>query len=293
MAYDYEAFKKDVYKLTNINLDLYKERQMKRRIEALITRHKFSGFEPFFQAMTKDEELLDIFVNYLTINVSEFYRNPSQWEMFEKDVLPFLMKKYGKKLTIWSAACSTGDEPYTIAMIMAKYMPLENIKIYATDIDDAVLRKAQLGIYADKSVAGLPKAFLEKHFTKTKDGKHYQISDDIKKCVDFRKHNLLEDKYFSDIHMVVCRNVVIYFTDEAKDMVYAGFHKSLCNEGILFIGSTEQIMNAKDLGFTTYKAFFYQKAGEPLVAGTTTQRKITTSPVERKPLTRPVPPKNR
>ncbi len=292
MAYDYEAFKKDVYKLTNINLDLYKERQMKRRIEALVARHKFSGFESFFQAMTKDTELLDTFVNYLTINVSEFYRNPSQWEMFEKDVLPFLIKTYGRKLTVWSAACSTGDEPYTIAMIMSKHLPLENIKIYATDIDEAVLRKAQLGIYSDKSVAGLPSAFLEKHFTKMKDGKHYQISDDIKNCVEFRKHNLLEDSYFSGIHMVVCRNVVIYFTDKAKDMVYQGFHKSLCDEGILFIGSTEQIMNAKELGFNTYKSFFYQKGKKQAQAKRTISVKNdATSQQDGKSLVRRVYPK--
>lgn len=261
MIYDYEAFKKDVYKLTNINLDLYKERQMKRRIEALIARHGYKDFASFFRGIQNDEKLLDIFVNHLTINVSEFYRNPGQWELFENDILPLLIEKYGKKLSVWSAACSTGDEPYTIAMIMAKYLPLENIKIYATDIDEAVLKKAQLGIYSDKSLAGLPKDLYNKYFTKTKDGRFCQISGEIKRCVEFRKHNLLEDTYFTDINMIVCRNVVIYFTEEAKDMVYRNFHQSLTDEGILFIGSTEQIIRAKELGFQPYRSFFYKKIG--------------------------------
>lgn len=264
--YDYEAFKKDVYKLTNINLDFYKEKQMKRRIEALIARHGYQGFEPFMKGLTTDEKLLDVFVNHLTINVSEFYRNPGQWELFEKDILPRLIEMYGNKLRIWSAACSTGDEPYTIAMIMAKHIPLENIKIYATDIDEAVLKKAQLGIYTEKSLAGLPRDLYQKYFTKSKDGKTCQISDEIKKCIEFKKHNLLEDTYFSNINMIVCRNVVIYFTEEAKDMVYQKFHQALAPNGMLFIGSTEQIMRAKELGYDVYRSFFYQKsraAAEP------------------------------
>ena len=98
---------------------------------------------------------------------------------------------------------------------------------------------------------------LNKHFTKSGNG--YQINDDIKKCVEFRKHNLLEDKYPTSMHMIVCRNVVIYFTDEAKDGVYANFHKTLEKEGMLFIGSTEQIIHAKEIGFESTNSFFYKK----------------------------------
>ncbi|MDE5965538.1 MAG: protein-glutamate O-methyltransferase CheR [Lachnospiraceae bacterium] len=258
MVYDYEAFKRDVYALTDINLDLYKEKQMKRRIESLIGRHGYRDFESFMQGLRKDTDLLDAFINHLTINVSEFYRNPRQWEFFENEILPYLMEKYGDRLTVWSAACSTGDEPYTIAMIMAKHLPLTHIKIYATDIDEAVLKKAQLGIYSERSLADLPRDFFNQHFKKVSNGKFYQISDEIKHCVEFKKHNLLEDKYLSDCHLVVCRNVVIYFTDEAKEMVYKGFHRALVRDGILFIGSTEQIIDARSLGFAPFKSFFYQ-----------------------------------
>ena len=112
MAYQYEEFKRDVYKLTDINLDLYKERQMKRRIESLIARKGFDGFESFYKGMKQDEGLLRTFVSYLTINVSQFYRNPQQWMNFDQEIIPYLRKKYGDTLTIWSAACSTGDEPF-------------------------------------------------------------------------------------------------------------------------------------------------------------------------------------
>lgn len=258
MVYDYENFKKDVYKLTNINLSLYKERQMKRRIESLMSRKGFKDFQSFFHAMEKDNELLRSFVSYLTINVSEFYRNPKQWEYFENSMIPYLTKNFGNNIQIWSAACSTGDEPYTIAMLLAKHIPLDRIKVLATDIDEDVLNFAKQGVYSARSLAHLPKDLLNAHFTKVANG--YQIKDTIKKCVEFRKHNLLEDKYPSGMHMIVCRNVVIYFTDEAKEQVYANFHKTLCKDGVLFIGSTEQIIHARELGFQSKDSFFYQKA---------------------------------
>ena len=255
MAYDYESFKADVYKLTDINLSMYKERQMKRRIESLIARKGHKDFQSFYNAMKSDNELLRAFISYLTINVSEFYRNPAQWELFEKQMIPYLEKNFGKRLNIWSAACSTGDEPYTIAMILAKYFPLNQIKIQATDIDEDVLAFAKDGFYSAKSVERLPKDLLSKHFTK--EAKGYQINDDIKKCVDFKKHNLLKDRYPTNMHMIVCRNVVIYFTDEAKDEVYTKFHNTLVKNGILFIGNTEQIIHAKEIGFGSVDSFFY------------------------------------
>lgn len=263
MLYDYESFKKDIYKLININLSLYKERQMKRRIESLMERKGYHNFEDYFHALKKNDELLRAFVSYLTINVSEFYRNPNQWELFEKNIIPYLLKKYGKPLNIWSAACSTGDEPYTIAMILAKHLPLDQIKIHATDIDEDVLSFAKEGYYSAKSVAGLPKDLLNKHFTKMDNG--YQINRDIKRCVDFRKHNLLEDLYPAGMHMIVCRNVVIYFTDEAKDGVYKKFHRSMVKDGVLFIGSTEQIIHAKEIGFEAVDSFFYKKLDVPVI----------------------------
>ncbi len=258
MAYGYEEFKVDVYKLTNINLDMYKERQMKRRIESLIQRKGYDGFESFYKGMKQDNGLLRTFVSYLTINVSQFYRNPAQWENFEKDIVPYLKKNYGNRITIWSAACSTGDEPYTLAMIMAKHVPMNKINIIATDIDEDVLAFAKEGVYTSKSMEELPAELKSKYFKKVDDA-HYKICDEIKNCVTFKKHNLLEDKYFRDVSLIVCRNVVIYFTEAAKDDIYKKFHESLAQKGILFIGSTEQILNAKEIGFKSLMTFFYQK----------------------------------
>ncbi len=257
MSYDYESFKKDIYALTDINLSLYKERQMKRRIESLMTRKGFSDFQHYYKAMEADSELLRGFVSYLTINVSEFYRNPKQWELFENEIIPYLKKNFGSKINIWSAACSTGDEPYTIAMLLAEQIPVSQIHVFATDIDEDVLLFAKKGVYPERSLEHLPKHLLNRHFDKV--GNEYRIHQDIKDCVEFRKHNLLEDRYPSGMHIIICRNVVIYFTDEAKDKVYNSFHQSLCKNGVLFIGSTEQIIHSKEIGFEAMNSFFYKK----------------------------------
>ena len=255
---DYEVFKKQILELTGIDLNAYKERQMKRRITTLSLKYGFQTYEEFYQDLKKNAERRKQFLNYLTINVSEFYRNPMQWQTLEEKVIPDLIEENKGELRIWSAACSTGDEPYTIAMILAEYVPLSKIRIIASDLDEDVLAFAKDGIYPAKSLSDLPKKYLDKHFKKV-DESHYAISPEIKKCVEFKKHNLLKDRYFQHVHMIVCRNVVIYFTDEAKDQVYENFHSSLVDDGILFIGSTEQILHAKELGFESMRTFFYKK----------------------------------
>lgn len=255
---DYEQFKTQVYALTHIDLNAYKERQMKRRIDALIAKNKYNAYGTYVDALKKDKQLFEEFVSYLTINVSEFFRNPDLWSKLEKEIFPELIKNSGERLKIWSAACSTGDEPYSLVMTLSRFMSLDKIRIIATDIDEQVLEKAKVGLYGAKSIASVPKDLLDKYFVKVGE-KNYQISDEIKRCVEFRKHNLLKDPYPRDMDMIVCRNVVIYFTDEAKQEIYQKFNSSLKNGGVLFVGSTEQIINARELNFTSIRSFFYKK----------------------------------
>lgn len=257
MLTNYEKFKKDVFKLTKIDLNSYKEKQMKRRIDTLITKNKIDTYDAYVKLISADKEKFDQFVNFLTINVSEFYRNADQWKILEQEIIPKLIKARGKNLKIWSAACSTGDEPYSLVMALSKHIPLSNIRIIATDIDKQVLQQAQMGLYTEKSIAAVPDDLKRRFFTKL--GNSYQISEDVKKCVQFKEHNLLKDIYPKDCDMIVCRNVVIYFTDEAKDEIYRKFHDSLKSNGVLFIGSTEQIMNYKEMGFQRYSSFFFEK----------------------------------
>lgn len=258
MLGSYEAFKESIFILTSIDLNSYKERQMKRRIDSLITKHGISSYHSYVNTLKEDKVFYNEFINYITINVSEFYRNPEQWKILENDILPYLFDSFGKQLKIWSAACSTGDEPYSLVMLLAKYLPLSKIKILATDIDRLVIEKAKIGIYHRKNLKDLPVEYINKYFMEVND-KALKISDDIKACVEFKHHDLLRDPYPEDCDLIVCRNVLIYFTDEAKTRIYNNFNKALNQGGILFVGSTEQMLQANHLGFRSLKSFFYRK----------------------------------
>lgn len=257
LANDYEYLKKEIYSLTKIDLSSYKEKQMKRRIDTLIGKRNIKGYQNYIAALKSDKEMLNEFLSHMTINVSEFYRDPMQWNYLDKNVFPELIKKFGKNLKIWSAACSTGDEPYSLVMALSRHLPLSNIRIFATDLDNEILAKAKVGLYAEKSLNGVPKDLKAKYFTKV--GPSYRISEEIKKCVTFKQHNLLKDPYQNGYHMIVCRNVLIYFTEEAKEQVFKKFNSSLAKGGILFIGSSENIMNYNDLGYERRTSFFYDK----------------------------------
>jgi len=259
MVNDYESFKKEIFRITSIDLNLYKERQMKRRIDSLIAKKDINGYVAYVDLLKKDTLAFEEFVSYLTINVSEFFRNVEQWDHLEKIILPNLFDKFGKRIKIWSAACSTGEEPYSLAMLLSKFVPLNQIDIYATDIDKIVLARAKEGKYIKKNLAGVSDANLKKFFDEVEPNV-FQVKDELKKCIKFDKHNLLLDNYRQDFHLICCRNVMIYFTEEAKDDIYKKFYNSLKKDGILFVGSTEQIMQASEIGFETVKSFFYKKA---------------------------------
>ena len=256
--FDYEQFKAEVFELTRIDLNCYKEKQMKRRIDTLIAKNGITGYAPYVELLRTNSQKFDEFVNYLTINVSEFYRDTDQWQIMERTVIPELMDKFGKSLRIWSAACSTGDEPYSLVMALSRYIPLYMIHVVATDLDKQVIAKARTGLYSEKSIAAVPADLKKKYFTKV--GLSYQISNDIKSKVEFREHNLLSNDYPRGYyHMIVCRNVLIYFTEEAKDTVFRKFYQSLVPGGMLFIGNSEQILNYREIGYTRKNSYYYER----------------------------------
>lgn len=256
MANDYQDFILNIKRKTGIDLSLYKEAQMKRRLISLYEKKGFNSFGDFFNGILKDRELLNDFLDRMTINVSEFYRNAQRWEVLEKKILPGLLEQ-NRNLKIWSAACSTGEEPYTIAMILSKLLPISQIKITATDIDENALARARIGVYPERSLNEVPETIRQKFFWR--EGSYYKVSEDIKKTVNFKKQNLLADDFGGPFDLIVCRNVLIYFTEEAKDQLYHKFSSALRKDGIFFVGSTEQIFNAGRYHLESAETFFYRK----------------------------------
>lgn len=253
---DYVTFIGNIKRKTGIDLSLYKEAQMKRRLTSLYEKRGFRNFNEYYESIHTNNEMLEEFLDRMTINVSEFYRNAQRWDVLEKKIFPKLLAN-NKKLKIWSAACSTGEEPYTIAMVLSNHIPLRDISIFATDLDLGVLEKAKVGLYPERSLKEVPAPIIAKYFNN--DGAFYQVKDEVKRTVTFKQHNLLDDRYDTGYDLIVCRNVMIYFTEEAKDKIYMNFSNSLKPGGILFVGSTEQIFNPGKYGFESEDTFFYRK----------------------------------
>lgn len=256
MENDYGQFILSIKKKTGIDLSLYKEAQMKRRLTSLRDKRGFTTFLQYDKAISVNHELLAEFLDRMTINVSEFFRNHKRWEVLDHHILPDLLSQKSS-FKAWSAACSTGEEPYTLAMLLDQHQALKRSTIIATDLDSKILERAKLGVYPDRSLQEVPDSFREKYFQQ--EGSFFNISDSIKKAVTFKKHNLLADTYDHSLDLIICRNVLIYFTEEAKNKIYQNFYQALRPGGILFVGSTEQIFNPQSYGFDIVDTFFYKK----------------------------------
>lgn len=253
---DFNQFILSVKKMTGIDLALYKEAQMKRRLTSLRQKRGYSTFAQYFEAISKDKDLFYEFLDRMTINVSEFFRNPSRWDVLENKILPRLVKQSGR-LKCWSAACSTGEEPYTLSLILLRKRL--DATLLATDIDEGALAKAKQGVYTDRSLQDCPPELVTKYFTK--DMLSYRISEEVKNKVTFKKHNLLADSFETQFDLIICRNVMIYFTEEAKNELYHKFSRALKPGGVLFVGSTEQIFQPQQYQLEAEDTFFYRKMG--------------------------------
>lgn len=253
---DYDLFIQRIKRQTNIDLHSYKEDQMKRRLKALKSRKGFQTFDSFYKAMMQDPYLYEEFLNHMTINVTEFFRNPTRWDVLEKKIIPELMKD-NKRIKCWSAACSTGEEPYSLAMLLSSFSDWKDIRILATDINQKVIDQAKTGKFQEGTLKNLSPLYREKFFTNQ--GNDYQISEQVRKSVQFKQQNLLSDPFEQGFDLIICRNVLIYFTDEAKDHLFHKFSRALNKGGYLFVGGSEQIFQPQRYQLKEADTFFYKK----------------------------------
>jgi chemotaxis protein methyltransferase CheR len=253
---DWETFKQKLFATSSLDLNQYKPAQMQRRITNFMNRHGAHTYVAFFQLIESNSPLYKEFVDFLTINVTEFFRTPEKFVELEEKVIPELMTT-SPRLNIWSAGCSIGAEPYSLSMILQDKTPNTRHRILATDLDVEMLAKAKTGIYTPGDLKNIPQARLNKYFTFANG--NYVLNDETKSRVEFQRHNLLLDKFESGFDLILCRNVVIYFTEEAKDALYRRFFAALKPGGVFFVGGTEAILNFRDIGFASYLPFFYRK----------------------------------
>ena len=256
---EYIYLQEQILKLTGIDLTDYKSAQMRRRLDGFISRFPGSGVAPYCQMLARDREALQRLKDFLTINVSEFFRDTDQFNVLRTQILPELLKK-GAPLNIWSAGCSMGAEPYSVAITLNELDTQAQFRILGTDLDQTILARARAGgPYSEADVKNVSKHLRQKYFTTCEEG--YRVLDSVKARIQFRQQNLLKDSFAKGFDLIICRNVGIYFSDEAKRTLNRGFFQSLNDNGVLFIGGTESLLDAQALGFTRMNSSFYRRTG--------------------------------
>ncbi|MEZ4501165.1 MAG: protein-glutamate O-methyltransferase CheR [Dehalococcoidia bacterium] len=260
----YEQLKKRIGQLLDLDLDAYKQRQMRRRIETFVGRNSTDPLA-FIESLRTDKDLLRELRDMLTINVTEFFRDAPQWQLLRDQILPELMKG-SNRLSIWSAGCSTGDEPYSVAMTLDRLGRRTTSTILATDFDRDVLVKAQAGgPYVQSALKNVSAEDREAYFDATETG-GFKVKDNIRRGVQFRELNLLKDRFGERYDLILCRNVTIYFDQPIKEALTQRFRAALKPGGYLFIGATEALLGAEGEGFKRTTGNFYRNEGTGTLA---------------------------
>ena len=240
-----------------INLNEKKKNLINSRLGAILENGNFDSFSDYYQYILQDKsgEALDQLIDKITTNHTYFYREKQHYEFLISDVLPYLVQKQKAKkdLRIWSAGCSSGEEPYSIAMVLAdflgNYKAFWDTKILATDISTNVLKKAKAGIYTNENIKNNPPMWNRIYF-KPFDDNHSVIVNSIKREVIFRRLNLLSSFNFKKrFHIIFCRNVMIYFDAPTRHKVIRKFYEITEPGGYLFVSHSESL----DRGVTSYK----------------------------------------
>lgn len=252
----FEEFNAWANEVLTLDLAAYKQRQLQRRINTVMKQAGVSNLYDYSKKIEQDNDVRQEFLDYITINVTDFFRNPTIFDEFEEALKDILAPKFGP-LNIWSAACSIGSEPYSIAMLMKENNLRVQNKILATDIDEKILQRGIVGTYSKYELKNLQPHLLEKYFKEN--GSEYNIEPTMKSMVNFKTHDLLNDRFQNDFHAIICRNVIIYFKKEVKEELYRKFSESLVPGGILFTGATETIYRPEDYGLEKIGTFLYRK----------------------------------
>lgn len=261
---DFEKFRKTIYDESGITFSATNRPILDSRIKEILREKKIGTAAEYYSLILKDHEEMKKMLDSVTTNLTRFFRNQPHFDAFEKYVIPHVLeekRKTGDKtIRVWSAGCSTGEEPYTIAMILKRILPLGyNFSVTASDISLKSLMVAQQGFYAENKVDGVPPDYLSQFFTKKEKG--YQINKEIMDSVKFDYHNLKNDSGMRNIDVVFCRNVMIYFDEPAQLVVLDRFWNSMAKHSYLFIGHSESLfgMRTKFEFLKTDWACLYQK----------------------------------
>ncbi len=249
---EFQAIRQLVYSKFGINLTEQKKTLVVGRLQKVLRQRNFTNFKDYYQWLTQDTsgEALDELANRISTNHTFFYREKAHFEFFANKVLPEAVERHralkNKDLRIWCAGCSSGEEPYTLMMLMMEYLGQQfnqwNVTLLATDISATVLKTAMAGVYESDRVAQLPPALRNKYFERHGDGL-LRVSDKVRPRIFYRRHNLMDQSFpfKRQFDSIFCRNVMIYFDRETRNNLVAKYHKHTVDNGYLFIGHSETL----------------------------------------------------
>ena len=244
---NFELYRALIYTESGITFTPTNRSILESRLKERLREKGTSSVSSYLDTIKRDKEELKGFLDSITTNLTRFFRNQAHFDALEKHVIPELINKIKKipgTIRIWSAGCSTGEEPYTIAMLMNEILPKSwNYDITASDISLKCLMTAKEGFYAESKIVGIPDNYLAKYFAKVDGG--YKINSDIQAKIKFDYHNLKNDSGQRNFDVVFCRNVIIYFDEAAQTAVINRFWDAMSPKSFLFIGHSESLFGMK------------------------------------------------
>jgi chemotaxis protein methyltransferase CheR len=254
---DYIDFCGGILRLVGIDLSQYKRPQMERRLRTFAERRGKEKLSDYLGVLKTDQSELEAFLDRMTINVSQLWRNPERWEAMAKTLLPQLAKT--GRIRIWSAGCSYGAEAYTIAAVCREVVPGTRVEVVGTDVDARMVERAQTGVFSEEDTRTVPAASLDRWFDR--EGNTWTAKTDLKRLVKFERGDLLAMRFPQSAYdLVLCRNVVIYFTEDVRDELHRRLASSLRPGGFMVVGSTERVAIAGEVGLELTSPFTYWKA---------------------------------
>lgn len=259
---DFELYRKLIYDESGIHFSATNRSILESRLRERLRENKLQTPQEYYAILVKDKEELKVLLDSVTTNLTRFFRNQAHFDAIEHYVVPALLKMRQAERTIrvWSAGCSTGEEPYTIALLLKELLPAGwKAEITASDISLKSLMVGKEGFYPETRIQGIPSSYLPKYFEKRGNG--YQVKDEIKGTIRFDYHNLKNDSGQRNLDVVFCRNVLIYFDEAAQKATIERFWEAMAPKSFLFIGHSESLfgMNTKFEFVKTDWACFYKK----------------------------------
>jgi chemotaxis protein methyltransferase CheR len=246
--YEFELFRKKIYDESGITFSETNRSILDSRIKERLREKQFDTVDKYYRLICSDKEEMKVFLDSVTTNLTRFFRNQAHWDAFINYVIPKVIENKRRNgdsiIKIWSAGCSTGEEPYTIAMILKRILPAGfTFSITASDLSLKSLMVGQRGFYPKNRVDGIPADYLAEFLSQSNDG--YQMNKDIMDCVKFDYHNLKHDSGMRNLDVVFCRNVLIYFDDVAQQAVIDRFWNAMAPKSYLYIGHSESLFGMK------------------------------------------------